>query len=258
MALPYGTAYAQRYDLFYRDKPYAEETAFLQAVLRQYGVADDGRLLELACGTGEHATRLAGMGYQMTATDGSAAMVELARAKAEQRGVSACFAQSDMRALPPAARPFDAALCLFDSIGYVQTDDAVDAVIAGVEERLREGGLFVFEFWHAPAMTHGFDSVRVRRFPHEHGTLLRISETELDPARSLAHVNYSVYDLRSDGAYDQVTERHTCRYFTVGELERAGRRRGFVPLATFDGFRDAPVTDETWHVVAVWRRGAAA
>jgi SAM-dependent methyltransferase len=45
-------------------------------------------LLELACGTGEDAVWLAGRGLHVTATDGSAEMIELARAKADSAGVS--------------------------------------------------------------------------------------------------------------------------------------------------------------------------
>lgn len=255
MTAPYAARYADLYDLFYGDKPYGEEVAFLQDVFRQHGVADDGRVLELACGTGEHATRLAAAGYRVTATDGSAAMVELARAKAERRGVALETAICDMRCPPEALSAFDAAICLFDSIGYVQTDEAVAAVVRGVGERLRDGGVFIFEFWHAPAMSGGHDPVRVRRFRRGGSTVLRISETELEPSRSLAHVSYNVYDLRPDGTYDHIAERHTNRYFTVPELEAVARDNGFAPLGAYDGFRRAPVTDASWHVVAVWRKG---
>ena len=256
MTAPYATGYADLYDLFYADKPYAEEVTFLQELFREHGVGEVGRILELACGTGEHAVRLAAAGYRVTATDGSAAMVALAREKAERRGASVDLAVCDMRCPPQSSEPFDAAICLFDSIGYVQTDEAVAAVVCAVGEQLRAGGLFVFEFWHAPAMVRGFDPVRVRRFLRDGSTLFRISETELEAARSLAHVTYNVYDLRADGTYDHVAERHTNRYFTVAEFEPMARANGFAPIAAFDGFRRAPATDESWHVVAVWQKRA--
>lgn len=46
------------------------------------------RVLELACGTGEDALWLAGRGVQVTATDGSAEMVRVARAKAAVAGLT--------------------------------------------------------------------------------------------------------------------------------------------------------------------------
>jgi ubiquinone/menaquinone biosynthesis C-methylase UbiE len=44
-------------------------------------------VLELACGTGEDALWLAGHGVRVTATDGSAEMVQTARQKAQQTGL---------------------------------------------------------------------------------------------------------------------------------------------------------------------------
>jgi SAM-dependent methyltransferase len=253
-AAPYAAPYAELYDLFYRDKPYAQEVEFLRWVLHEQGVAENGRLLELACGTGEHATRLAGLGYEVIATDASSAMVELARAKAAQRAPTPTFVQSDMRRPPGPSFPFDAAICLFDSIGYVQTDQAIAEVLDAVHSRLRSGGVFVFEFWHGPAMTKSFEPVRVRRFRRDGSTILRISETELEPERSLAHVSYDVYELGDDGAYRHFSERHSNRYFDVPEFEALGRAHGFAPLAAYDGFRRAAATNETWHVLAAWRR----
>jgi SAM-dependent methyltransferase len=45
-------------------------------------------VLELACGTGEDALWLAGRGVRVTATDGSAEMVQTARRKAQQAGLN--------------------------------------------------------------------------------------------------------------------------------------------------------------------------
>jgi SAM-dependent methyltransferase len=254
MTAPYGTGYAELYDLFYRDKPYGSEAEFLRRELREHGVARGGRVLELACGTGEHAIRLAKRGYAVTATDGSQAMIELARKKAERQRASVAFSRHDMRKVPVPAQPFDAVLCLFDSIGYVKTDGAIATVLDRVHGSLRSGGLFIVEFWHAPAMLNGFDRVRVRRFRRGKTTFLRVSETELEPRRSLAHVNYNVYELRGDLTYRHIRESHTNRYFTVAEMEKLARGHGFVPLAAYDGFRNTPVSDQSWHVLSIWRK----
>src|SRR2546428_5244991 len=45
------------------------------------------RVLELNCGTGEDGVHLAGRGVRVVGTDGSAAMVDIARAKAQDAGV---------------------------------------------------------------------------------------------------------------------------------------------------------------------------
>jgi ubiquinone/menaquinone biosynthesis C-methylase UbiE len=252
---PYSDGYAEFYDLFYGEKAYEAEAAFVADRLVAAGIGTGSRILELACGTGEHALRLAKRGYAVTATDISGAMLDCARAKARAQDLSIEFAEVDMRELVTAKQPFDAAICLFDSIGYARTDSAVGAVLDGVYRSLRAGGVFIVEFWHAPAMLSGFDPVRVRRFKRNGATVLRISETELDREQCLAQVTYNVYELRPDSTYIHVEERHTARYFALPEMLQLAQQHGFEPVSAHDGFRSAnPVCDNTWHVVAVLQK----
>lgn len=51
--------------------------------------AGPGRLIDLGCGTGLDAVRLAGLGHEVIATDWSPAMVERTRGRAQQTGVAA-------------------------------------------------------------------------------------------------------------------------------------------------------------------------
>jgi SAM-dependent methyltransferase len=161
-----------------------------------------------------------------------------------------------MTNLPAApSEPFDAVVCLFDSIGYVNTNDRIGAVLKGVHRQLRRDGLFVFEFWHAAAMLRGYDPVRVRRWQTANGEVMRISETELDCARQLSHVTYSIYDFQRTGDVATLTETQTNRYFLVQEMCHWLSCTGFVPVRLFAGFsEDESIKEDTWHVVAVARR----
>jgi hypothetical protein len=157
--------------------------------------------------------------------------------------------------LEPGGAPFDAAYCLFDSIGYVVTNEALAHVFRGIHKHLRADGLFVFEFWHAAAMLRHYDPLRVRRWETDNGTVLRISETTLDYARQLSNVLYSIYELKSDGTYSSLTELHVNRYFLVQEMAAFLTAGGFEPVKWFAGFTtDENISDKTWHVVAVARR----
>src|SRR3990172_5735803 len=152
MMTSYSGRHAELYDLFYSEKAYDAEAAFVHHCLGQYAGFPVHRLLELACGTGRHAIELAKMGYELVATDNSPDMLASARSATQGRSLPVHFETQDMRSLHLGSQQFDAAICLFDSIGYVETNDAVALVFEGVRRHLREGGLFLFEFWHAPAM----------------------------------------------------------------------------------------------------------
>lgn len=245
--------HAELYDLFYADKPYREEAAFVDHCLQKYG-AGGRRVLELACGTGRHAFELEKIGYQVTAVDYSADMLKRARENSSLNASQVVFQQQDMTALSLGEGRFDAAVCLFDSIGYVASDGRVAKVLAGVHRHVRAGGLFVFEFWHAAAMLSSYEPVRVRRWNTADGQVLRISETHLDQKTNLAQVTYSVYELRADGTYAAFSETQTNRCFVIPEMADFLSSAGFTPLKWFAGFSEADdISDQTWHIVAIAR-----
>jgi SAM-dependent methyltransferase len=247
--------HAELYDLFYAEKSYKDEADFVHRCLQSYGDGSIRRLLELACGTGSHALELEKFGYNIVATDYSNDMLACARRKATQVLSTIDFRWQDMRTLDLPDRPFDAALCLFDSIGYVASNEALTQVLRGVHDHLRPGGLFVFEFWHEGAMLHSYDPVRIRRWSIPKGEVLRISKTELEYPKKLARVTYTIYELHHDGTYTCLKETQTNRYFLVQEMAGWLSTCGFMPVKWFAGYAlDENITEQTWHIFAVARR----
>ena len=160
-----------------------------------------------------------------------------------------------MQNLELPAKEYDAVICLFDSIGYLKTDKALNEALRGIWTRLRPDGLFIFEFWHAPAMLNQYSPVRVRRWKTSKSEIVRISETTLDPKNRLAVVDYTVYELNNDGTYSTLRETHTNRFFFVDEMKALVSAAKFEPLKFFAGFNNfEPITDDTWHVVAIAKK----
>lgn len=251
----YSGRHAELYDLFYADKPYEAEAAFVDNCLREYSVGPTNSLLEIACGTGTHALLLEKRGYEIVATDYSNDMLERAKQKASVGSSRVDFRLQDMTQLDLSEAPFDAAYCLFDAIGYVATNESLEKVFRGVHKHLRRDGLFIFEFWHAGAMLRHYDPVRVRRWKTVDSLVLRLSETTLDYANQLSSVIYSIYELKDDRTYSTLTETQVNRYFLVQEMAAWLTSTGFAPVKWFAGFsNDETISDQTWHVVAVARR----
>ncbi len=250
----YAGRHAKLYDIFYADKPYKEEAAFIHSYIQQYGVGTTNTILELACGTGSHAFILEEFGYKITASDYSKDMLDCAKVKAKLRQSSVDFRLQDMREWENVRGPYDAVICLFDSIGYVVANRDLLKVFQGVHRHLRSNGLFIFEFWHAAAMLKSYSPLRVRKWIGPEGEILRISETELDVASQLARVNYSVYELRKDGTYSCFHESQVNRYFLVQEMDGWLSRCGFHAVKWFSGYsNNEAIDDQTWHIVAVAR-----
>ncbi len=252
----YTGKHASYYDIFYQDKPYAAEAAFVHESLQAHSRGSTKRLLELACGSGRHARELETLGYQIVATDYSEDLLAVAREKSANSLID--FRHQDMRTLALPDAPFDAVYCLFDSIGYVQTNQAIREVLSGVHKHLRADGLFVFEFWHAAAMLRGYEPHRERKWQTADGEIVRISSTQLDVPRQLATVHYDITETRNDGTVHRLEETQTNRYFLLQEMSAYLESADFQPLEWLTAYdRHAPINEDTWHVLAIARRAEA-
>ena len=70
----FGEAYAQQYDLLYQGKNYDAEVALLERLFAKHDLTGNA-VLDLGCGTGQHAIRLARRGYEVTGVDRSPEML---------------------------------------------------------------------------------------------------------------------------------------------------------------------------------------
>lgn len=104
-----------------------------------------GRVLDLCCGSGRHAVPLTAKGYTVTGLDRDAAA--LRQAEERLRGTDARFVQGDMRDLAHVPAPFDAALVMWQSFGYFDTDTNLQ-VLDQIARLLRPGGRLVLDLYH--------------------------------------------------------------------------------------------------------------
>ncbi len=254
----YRGRHAELYDVIYADKPYSQEAGFIHQVIERFGKGGERRLLELACGTGSHGLAFERLGYEVTGIDQSEDMIAVAQQKAARAGARARFTRGDMRSLRWDGEAFDAAVCLFDSIGYVRSNEAIRQVLEGVHHNLRPDGLFIFEFWHAAAMLREYDPLRVRRWELPDGHILRVTRTKLHCAQQLSEVSYDLYELKNDGSYSHLSEVQRNRYFLVQEMRLLLDGAQFEPLKFFAGFSfDEAIDEKTWHILAVARKSPA-
>jgi SAM-dependent methyltransferase len=71
----FGGQYASHYDLFYADKDYAAEAAFVQAIIHRHSPRANS-IFEFGCGSARHAVELIRSGFCVTGID-SAEMIAL-------------------------------------------------------------------------------------------------------------------------------------------------------------------------------------
>jgi SAM-dependent methyltransferase len=116
-------------------------------------------VLDLACGHGDLANRLAARGCHVTGMDSSTAFLDRARTDAAACGVSVEYVAGDMRHLPWTGR-FDRVINWSTAFGYF--DDATNrAVLEQIVRALRPGGRLAMELDNLTAFLASYAPSRV-------------------------------------------------------------------------------------------------
>jgi SAM-dependent methyltransferase len=109
-----------------------------QLIWETLGLLEGAEVLDVPCGHGRIANRLASRGAHVTGLDADAYFLERARADAAERGVEVEYVQGDMRELPWVER-FDALVNWFTSFGYFD-DEGNRAWLEAARRTLKPGG----------------------------------------------------------------------------------------------------------------------
>lgn len=129
---------------FYEEVLTAERSDAAAELIAALLDLDEGQdVLDVPCGHGRIAVRLAARGLRVTGFDRSRRFLALARVAARERGVAVELVHGDMRSLPWEGR-YDGLVNWFTSFGYF--DDATNReVLRGFARALKPGGRAVID-----------------------------------------------------------------------------------------------------------------
>jgi ubiquinone/menaquinone biosynthesis C-methylase UbiE len=141
---------AQYYDEIYAsiDKDYVAEAKRAYSFIQKYKQTKGKSLLDVACGTGVHASLLS-KHYQVEGIDLDTEMLKVA----QKKHPAIRFHQGDMTDFD-LGRQFDVIVCLFSSIGYVKTKVRLRNAIKNMSKHLLLGGVVLIEPWFSSRQWH--------------------------------------------------------------------------------------------------------
>jgi glycine/sarcosine N-methyltransferase len=219
---------------------------------------DAHTVLDAACGSGGHALALAGRGFRVLGTDASAAMIELARTKAATtQGVT--FRVARLGELSSRFPPFDAVLCLGNSLPHLLTEAELLGALLDLAACLHPGGL---------VMLHNLNydrrwQLRPRWFAVDAGhykgrqVLIWRFADYLDTPEKHIDFHVALFREEQDGRWSVEVNSTPQRPLFQADLTRLLPRAGFADLACYGDMTGAPfLPDESPDLVVVARRSA--
>lgn len=213
---------------FYNDRlgQFAERVLPVLDDLVLARLADGARIVDLCCGTGQLAARLAGRGLEVTGIDESSEMLRIARRNAS----AAEFMQARASAFE-LDRPVDCVVSTFDSINHLLEPEELAGAFECVSRCLNAGGYFVFDV----NMEDGYRSRWSGQWSGSFGDGRYAIHSDYDEAARIGRNVISI-DSPDPSACRHWEIRERC--YSAPEINESLRRAGLSVLQTLDGHRD--------------------
>lgn len=210
---------------------------------RLLGLRKPAAILDVGCGAGRHSLGLAALGHRVTGIDWSACLVEAAAKSARDTGAHAVFQRGDMRAMRFRSR-FDAAVNLFTSFGYFETEQEDVNVLRGIRRALKPGGVFLIDILNKSWLMRHFSPTFWQR-SRDGDVLKAFNRLSFDPRSSRLSNRRTLY-LRGGG------RRRTFLRFKVYSQEDMTQllaRAGLQVQRAWGGFDGRPYGKDTFRLI---------
>ena len=218
---------AQYYDLIYSSfKDYQSEAGKIACLIQKLN-PNALTILDVACGTAEHAKFLnENYNYNVDGIDLDEDLLAMARRKIP----GTRFEAADMTNFH-LGQQYDVVMCLFSSIGYVRSLENVRKTLGCFKNHLSPGGLIIIEPWFTPdSWTPG--RIDMKTVESENLKICRMSLTDCEGNLSKIRFEYLI------GAAEEIRheiESHELGLFTVEEMTQCFHEVGLESSYDPDG-----------------------
>jgi len=250
-------AWAPYYDSIHTGLP--GDAAFYAAV----GVAGNGPVLELGCGTGRITAALCATGRRVFALDCSRPMLDLAATRlAARRDGAVTFVHADMRAFN-LRRRFRVAVMPYRTFMHLLTDADQRQALQCVHRHLEPGGRLFLDTWTASLeeraqigaiQSQGFRPASARpvyvgRTAYHHACAIQV-----DDARRWLIESHRLTPAEAGSGISPVALSLTRAWTTRAQFARVAIRAGFIPNRVYGDFYGRPhtlsCTNMIWELAA--------
>lgn len=256
--------YAQTYDVWMSDWP--GEIDFYRQLVAEEVTSKQGMVLDIACGTGRIALRLAETGTSVVGLDHSPEMLEIARQKSENMK-HVHWIEGDMRSFK-IDQPFELAIIPSHSFQNLTTADDQASCIQCIWRHLRPGKLLCVHLDHMNDKNTSWlgrisndnrgEFQEAGQFRHpETGMLVKTWRAwTYEPASQTAIKRTAWVELDQDGQPIRRWERGPIRLHCVFrfEMEHLLRRAGFEIEHIYGDFSRGDLRDGSAHMIWLARK----
>ena len=230
--------FARVYDEFMDQTPYDEWLLNILNIFKEYKIDKDAQVLDLGCGTGKMARKLAREGYQVTAVDNSMDMLEIAASEEDDHIL---YVLQDMVSLE-LPQQVDAAVSICDCMNYILEEEDLKEAFRRVREFLKEDGVFVFD------MNSHYKYKEIlasNTFAEDREDASFIWDNFYDEEERINEYQLSLFIQNEQGTYNKYEELHLQKAYEQEEVVSFLYEAGFSSVRVLDAETMDEVKEDT-------------
>lgn len=219
--------FARVYDEFMDQTPYDEWLCNILDVFQTCHIKHEADVLDLGCGTGKMARRLAKEGYQVTAIDNSMDMLEIAASEEDDHIL---YVLQDMVSLE-LPKKMDAIVSICDCMNYILEEDDLLETFIRVRKFLKEDGVFMFD------MNSHYkyrEVLACNTFAEDREDASFIWDNFYDEEDRINEYQLSLFIRNEQGTYNKYEELHLQKAYDQEEIINLLSRAGFASIKVLD------------------------
>jgi ubiquinone/menaquinone biosynthesis C-methylase UbiE len=203
---------------------YEQWAFYLSSLFNRYHLKVND-ILEIACGTGSLSLYLHKLGYNMTSTDLSPSMLQVAARKFKENFLPVRLFAANMVSLP-VVKQFDAVICMYDSMNYLTKTEDFQKALSEISKVIKPEGIFIFDictiknsvlFFSNHSVVEDFGNIRYER-------------------KCIFHKNESIQEnsFIINSGKKEYREKHLQRIYRISEVDKMLSGLPFKKLDIFD------------------------
>jgi len=220
--------FAHAYDRIMHNVDYQRWGDYIQNIFHQQNKSPK-TILDIACGTGALTAILAEKDYHMTGVDLAEGMLDIARDKASNLGLSINLVHDDMRTFD-LGQQFDVVLCTYDSINYMRDEEDFASVCFRVIDHLKPNGLFIFDVTTERNIVRHFHA---QTFAENNDDYAYIWQNLYSKKEQVCRTTLTFF-IKDGDLFRRFEELHVQRIFDNGLIKKMLKQCGYEVLGMYD------------------------
>lgn len=191
--------FAKIYDKTMQDVPYLHWAGYIFHIFDSFGLHQESPIADLGCGTGVILQKLKGYYHNMTGVDLS---LEMLREASQKK--AGFLVQGDLSSLPFKSQSLEGALCLHDSLNYLETKERLLAHFREAARVLKPGGVYIFDISTEYNAIYRYHN---KTFTETHGAWKMVWSNQYDSQEKVITSRIVFTDFSRQGLWGKILAR---------------------------------------------------